>query len=224
MNDEGNEAVFDRIIFENAPMVWHFNTEELPKEPIVTGIPNELMRKQLHIDSFVQVYTNKVKVMQEMERFYKKRMPVPATPHLLSNEKIRLFFKNEEANDSLRFRFKQHDFEFITEQSVEGLADFYRRRAKEYEISQHQQQLLRQRMERLKQMQFRNKNKRPKDSAEPETIIEEVPFVWTSYNEVLPEKNRNTKNSLPLSLKPMVTDGLTVCGSVRIHYKNNLYQ
>lgn len=71
MNDEGNEAVFDRIIFEDAPMVWHFNIEELPKKPVVTGTPNELMRKHLSIDSFVQVYANKVKVVQEMERFIK---------------------------------------------------------------------------------------------------------------------------------------------------------
>lgn len=213
MNDEGNEAVFDRIIFEDAPMVWHFNTEELPKEPIATGIPNELMRKHLSIDSFVQVYANKVKVVQEMERFYKKRMPVPATPHLLSNEKIRLFFKNEEAHDSLRFRFKQHDVEFITEQSVEALADFYRRRAREYEITQQQQQLLRQRLERLKQMQFRNKNKRPKDSAEPETIIEEVPFVWTSYNEVLPEKKQEHQKQFTIVIE---TNGDRWINGVRI--------
>lgn len=213
MNDEGNEAVFDRIIFENAPMVWHFNTEELPKEPIATGIPNELIRKQLHIDSFVQVYTNKVKVMQEMERLYKKRIPVPATPYQLSNEKIRLFFKNEESNDSLRFHFEQPHFEFFTEQSVEALADLYRRRAREYEITQQQQQILRQRLERLKQLQFRSKSKKPKDSAEPETIIEEAPFVWTSYNEVLPEKKQEHQKQFTIIIE---TNGDRWINGVRI--------
>lgn len=213
MNDEGNETVFDRIIFENAPMVWHFNTEELPKEPVATGIPNELMRKHLSIDSFVQVYTNKVKVVQEMERFYKKRMPVPATPRMLSNEKIRLFFKNEASNDSLRFHFKQQDFEFFTEHSVEALADFYRRRAREYEITQQQQQLLRQRLERLKQLQFRSKNKKPKDSAEPETIIEEVPLVWTSYNEVLPEMKQEHQKQFTIVIE---TNGDRWINGVRI--------
>lgn len=200
MNDEGNEAVFDRIIFENAPMVWHFDTEDLPKEPGAADIPNEVIRKQLRIDSFLQVY-KKVKVMHEMERFYKKRVPAPSAPHLFSNEKISLLLNQERALDSLRFRFENPDFEFFTEQGFEALAEFYQRRAREFEMTHQQQQLLKQRMEHLKDLRLRNKNKKTKDSAEPEIFIEEVPFVWTSYNEVLPEKKQEHQKQFTIVIE-----------------------